>query len=81
MAMNLSRRLRALEQVVVPPGDYRCEACGYEHGSELKFEVSLDGEPLEGPDVCAGCGRPLIVRLSFDNPLEVERPAKSPRWQ
>ena len=41
--MNLARRLRALEQIVVPPDDYRCEVCGYERGSELKFEVSLDG--------------------------------------
>ena len=69
MAMNLKRRLRALEQIVVPPDDCRCEACGYEPGSELKFEVSLDGEPLEGPDVCRACGRMLILRLEFDDPL------------
>ena len=75
MAMNLKRRLRALEQIVVPPDDYRCEPCGYEPGSELKFEVSLDGEPLEGPDVCRACGRMLILRLQFDNPLETDPPS------
>ena len=35
MAMNLKRRLRALEQIVVPSDNYRCAACGYESVSEL----------------------------------------------
>ena len=72
--MNLHRRLRAMEQIVVLPDDDRCETCGYERGSELKFEVSLDGEPLEGPDVCRACGRMLILRLEFDSPLGIDRP-------
>ena len=68
MAMNLKRRLGALERVVVAADDGICDACGYSPESELKFEVSLDGEPLEGPDVCLKCGRPLILRLEFDEP-------------
>ncbi len=40
-------------------------------GSELEFKVSLGDDPDEGPDFCPGCGRPLIIRLSFDNPREV----------
>ncbi len=67
--MNLKRRLRALEQNVVPPDEYRCELCGYDPGSELEFEVSFANEPDVGPDVCPGCSRPLILRLSFDEPL------------
>ncbi len=74
MAMNLHRRLRALERVVIPPEDDRCEACGYEPRSELKFEVSFAGESDEGPDVCPGCGRPLILRLSFDSPRGIDLP-------
>ncbi len=69
MAMNLKRRLRALEQNVVPPDDYRCEACGCDAGSELEFKVFFADEPLEGPDVCRACGRMLILRLEFDDPL------------
>ena len=64
--MNLHRRLRALEQNVVPPDDYRCEACGYDSGSELELKVSFADEPDEGPDACPRCGRPLILRLEFD---------------
>ncbi len=75
MAMNLERRLRALEQIVVLPDDDRCEDCGYEAGSELKFEVSSsDDEEIDGPDVCRGCGRPLVLRLEFDSPLEIDHP-------
>ncbi len=72
--MNLKRRLRTLEQVVVPPGGDRCEACGYEPGARIEFKVSFAGEPIDGPDVCPGCGRPLIIRLEFDNPREADRP-------
>ena len=72
--MNLHRRLRMLEQIVVPADDYGCAACGYKPGSELKCEVYFHDEPLEGPDVCSRCGRPLILRLEFDSPLEIGRP-------
>lgn len=71
--MNLHRRLQALEQVVVPSDNYGCQSCGYEPGSELKCEVSFHDEPLEGPDICSRCGRPLILRLSFDEPPEIDR--------
>ncbi len=74
MAMNLTRRLEALERVVTRVDHGRCDTCGYVSGSELKCEVSFHDEPLEGPDVCARCGRPLILRLEFDSPLEVDRP-------
>ncbi len=67
--MNLSRRLRALERIVVPPDDYRCAACGCESVSELEFKVAFADEPDEGPDVCRACGRMLIFRLEFDDPL------------
>ncbi len=72
MAMNLKRRLRALEQIEVPPDDYGCEVCGYEPGSWLKFKVSFAGESEEGPDVSPGCGRPHIIRLSFGTRLEID---------
>ena len=68
MAMNLKRRLRALEQIVVPPDDYRCELCGSDLWSELEFKVSFADEPDVGPDVCPQCGRPMILRLEFDEP-------------
>ncbi len=70
MAVNLNKRVRALERFVAPPDDDRCAACGYAPGVRLKLGVSFGGEPLEGPDVCPGCGRPLILRLSFDNPRD-----------
>ena len=56
---------------MVPPDedDYGCEACGYEPGSELECRVSFVDEPDDGPDVCPGCGRPLILKLSFDELL------------
>ncbi len=69
MAMNLNRRLQALEQSVVPLDDYRCAACGYESVSQLEFKVAVADEPDEGPDVCRACGRMLILRLEFDDPL------------
>ncbi len=68
MAMNLKRRLRALEQTVVPSDDYRCAACGYESVSALEFKVAFADEPDEGPDACSQCGRPMILRLEFDEP-------------
>ncbi len=67
--MNLKRRLQALEQIVVPPDVNRCETCGYDAGSELELKVCFVDEPDEGPDVCRACGRPLILRLEFDDPL------------
>ena len=76
MAMNLNRRLQALEQVVVPPDDHGCEVCGCESGSELEFKVSFADEPEIGPDVCPRCGRPMILRLEFDEP---PRSVESPR--
>ena len=69
--MNLKRRLRALERVVAPPDD-RCEACGYVPGAPVEFEVTFD--ELEGPDVCPGCGRPLVLRVQIDSPRAVARP-------
>ncbi len=54
MAMNLKRRLRALERIVVPSDDHRCEACGCESVSELEFMVAFADEPDEGPDVPPG---------------------------
>ncbi len=72
VAMKLTRRLRALEQVVAPPDDDGCEACGYDPGSPIKFVVSF--EPTDGPDVCPSCGRPLILRLKFNNPRGVNEP-------
>ncbi len=67
--MNLKRRLRALERVVAPSSD-RCEACGYAPGAQLQFTVSHADEESDGPDLCPECGRPLIIRLTFDDPLE-----------
>ncbi len=64
--MNLKKRLQALERVVVPPDDGRCEACGYAPGLPVKMKVTFRGDnPVEGPDVCPDCGRQLIFRLSF----------------
>ncbi len=68
MAINLKRRLRALEQIVVPPDDYRCAVCGYESVSQLEFKVFFADEPDVGPDACPRCGRPMILRLEFDEP-------------
>jgi predicted nucleic acid-binding Zn-ribbon protein len=70
--MNLKRRLRTLERVVVPPDDDCCEACGYEPGSRLEFTVSFGDEPDERPDVCPECGRVLVFRLEFDSPRGVD---------
>ena len=70
--MNLKRRLRALEQAVVPPDDYGCETCGYDTGSEFELKVCFADEPDESLDACPRCGRPLILRLEFDSPLEVD---------
>ncbi len=53
MAMNTRRELRTLERVVIPPDD-RCGVCGYAPGAEIKFVVSFDDEPIDGPDVCRG---------------------------
>ena len=43
--------------------------CGYGPGVELECVVSFPDEPLEGPDICSRCGRPLILRLAFDELL------------
>ncbi len=64
MAMNLKRRLRALEQVVTPTDD-RCRRCGYDGRSPLQIKMSFGDEP-EGHDVCPECRRRMILRLSFD---------------
>ncbi len=64
--MNLKKRLQALERVVIPPDDDRCEACGYAPGLPVKMKVTFRGDnPVEGPDFCPDCGRRLIIRLSF----------------
>ncbi len=68
MALNLKRRLRVLERAVVTLGDDRCGVCGHVPGSRPKLEVTF--EPVEGPDVCPECGRQLVLRLRFDDPLD-----------
>ena len=68
--MNLRRRLRALEQVVVQRADDRCEACGYGTGAEIEFVVAFTDEEIDGPDFCPTCGRVLVLRLTFDDPPE-----------
>ncbi len=68
--MNLMRRLRALERVVLTADDC-CPACGYAPGSRLNVVMSLGDEAIEGPDVCPTCGRPLVIRLTFDDAPEI----------
>ena len=70
MAMILRRRLRALERVVLTADDC-CSACGYSPGFSLDVVMSLGDEAIKGPDVCPTCGRALVIRLTFDDPLEV----------
>ncbi len=70
--MNLKKRLQALERLVVPPDDDRCEACGYAPGSQVELGVTFRGdEPVNGPDFCPDCGRRLIMRLSFADRRDV----------
>ncbi len=71
--MNLRRRLQALEQVVVQRADDRCEACGYGTGAEIEFVVAFADEEIDGPDVCPGCGRVLVLTLSFDDRPEITK--------
>ncbi len=73
--MNLKRRVQALELAVAPSDS--CEACGYYPGAPMELTLSFGDEPVEGPDVCPGCGRPLILRLSFDNPRDGRSPLAS----
>ena len=73
--MNLTRRVQALEQAGTPSDV--CEACGYYPGAPVELNLSFADEPVEGPDVCSECGRPFILRLTFDDPRGVERPAES----
>ena len=37
-------------------------------GSQPKLAVTF--EPVEGPDVCPECGRQLVLKLRFDDPLD-----------
>ncbi len=69
--MNLKRRLRALERVVVHRDDHRCEACGYGTGAEIEFVVAFADEEIDGPDFCPTCGRVLVISLTFDDALDV----------
>ena len=66
--VQAARARRALEQIAVPSGDYGCETCGYDAGLELELKVSFANEPDVGPDACPRCGRPMILRLEFDEP-------------
>jgi predicted nucleic acid-binding Zn-ribbon protein len=67
VALNLKGRLRALERTVVRVDEERCHACGGAPGDRIEFTLSF-GE-FDGPDKCPGCGRLLVVRLRFDDPL------------
>ena len=42
--MNLKKRLKALERVVVPPDNGRCEACGYAPGLPVELKVTFCGD-------------------------------------
>ncbi len=66
--MNLKRRLQSLERVVVSPEDDRCGVCGHVDGVRPTLEVTFDH--VDGPDVCPECGRQLVLRLRFDDPLD-----------
>ena len=70
MALNLKRRLEVLERTVVREDDDRCVDCGLGPGAPV--ELGLAFEEVEGPDVCPGCGRTLVLRLEFDEPLREE---------
>ncbi len=73
--MNLKKRLQLLEQVVLPPDEDRCAACGYAPGLPVKMTVTFRGDdPVERPDVCPECGRRLIIRLSFADRRDVGGP-------
>ena len=62
--MSLTTRVRALERVVKPPG--RCEACGYEYLAPLQTRLTFAEPPVDGPDECPKCGRPLVVRIAIE---------------
>ena len=71
--MNLRKRLQTLERGAVPRDGGRCEDCGFAAGDVVQGKVVFGDEPLDGPDVCPGCGRPLILRLEFDRPGDIDR--------
>ena len=89
--MNLKRRLRVLERFVVTSDelrvlerfvvtsdDNRCGVCGHVPGSRPKLEVTFDH--VDGPDACPECGRPLVLRLSFNGPQDVGALSSAP-WK
>ncbi len=72
--MNLAHRLRRLEAGSAAVGLRRCAECGgpadwrawKPSPSELSVRVVHgDAEP-RGPNTCASCGRPLVIRVEFD---------------
>lgn len=69
MALNLKRRLHALERVGKPTGC--CEACGYAVDAPMHFRLTLAAPPDDGPDVCPSCGRQLLVRIVIGDAVEV----------
>ncbi len=79
--MNLKKRLQALERLVVPPDDGRCEACGYVPGLPVTQVVTFRGdEPVKGPDFCPDCGRQLIHQAVIRRST-TDRGARAGRWR
>ena len=68
--MNLTRRVRALERAVNPDGC--CEGCSFEPAAPVKLRLSFAEAPVDGPDVCPECGRPLLIRISIERVLAGE---------
>ena len=59
--MNLKSRLRSLERTAAV-GE-QCLVCGYGDGVPVKLRVTFDD--VKGSATCAGCGRPLVLKVQM----------------
>ncbi|MBX3381509.1 MAG: hypothetical protein KF805_15545 [Phycisphaeraceae bacterium] len=54
----------------------KCPLCGWRKGAEIHAEISFEEEMADvvdavptdrSKDFCAGCGRPRVIRIEFDD--------------
>jgi len=44
-----------------------CATCGHDPRFTPRLRLAAPDEALADPDHCQGCGRPLVLRLTFDS--------------
>ncbi|MBX3380233.1 MAG: hypothetical protein KF805_09050 [Phycisphaeraceae bacterium] len=73
---SLQQRLDRVSAALTRSTSSKCPLCGWHKGAEIHANISFDiemadtidsGRADRSKDFCAKCGRPLVLRIEFDD--------------